>query len=77
MDDSTVAQAAAAHLASRERPALLSGWSLDGAGTPDGRTAVVRLTGTARIPVISAVLDGFGGGVTITVESTARSDLVP
>ena len=46
-----------------------------GTGTPDARTAVVRVEGEARIPIISRVLRSFGGGVFITVESHARSDL--
>lgn len=72
----TVAAAAAEHLATRERPTRLTGWTVaDGTGSPDGRTAVVVLNGTARIPVVSSVLESFGGGVSITVTSTARSDL--
>ncbi|MFK5634515.1 MULTISPECIES: pilus assembly protein TadG-related protein [unclassified Ornithinimicrobium] len=75
---STVVEAAHAHLASRERPTRLSGWAVGpGTGTPDGRTAVVVLTGTARLPVVTPVLSSFGGGVTITVTSSARSDLDP
>ena len=48
--DATVAQAATEHLAARALPGRLSGWAVSSAGTPDGRTAVVTLTGTARIP---------------------------
>lgn len=73
----TVAEAAAAYLASRPVPGRLAGWAVaPGTGTPDGRTAVVTLTGTARIPVVSPVLAAFGGGVSITVTSSARSDLL-
>lgn len=76
LSDRTVMDAASTHLASRERPARLSGWAVgSGTGTPDGRTAVVVVTGVARIPVVSPVLEPLGGGVTITVTSTARSDL--
>lgn len=78
LSDETVAQAAAAHLAARDRPPRLSAWAVaPGTGTPDGRSAVVVVTGVARIPVVSPVLEPLGGGVTITVTSTARSDLVP
>ena len=74
--DASVAEAATAYLASRPVPTRLSGWAVaPGTGTPDGRTATVTLTGTARIPVVSPVLEAFGGGVGITVTSTARSDL--
>lgn len=74
----TVREAATAYLASRPMPSRLSGWAVgSGTGTPDGRTAVVTVTGTARIPVLSPVLRAFGGGVHLTVTSSARSDLVP
>lgn len=76
--DATVSEAATSYLASRPVPSRLAGWGVGpGTGTPDGRTAVVTLTGTARIPVVSPVLAAFGGGVSITVTSTARSDIVP
>ena len=78
LTDRTVLDAAAAHLAVRERPSRVTGWEIaPGTGTPDGRTAVVVVRGTARIPVLSSVLEQFGGGVTITMASSARSDLVP
>lgn len=74
----TVVDAASAHLAGRERPSRLTHWEVaPGTGTPDGRTAVVVVRGTARIPVLSSLLEQFGGGVTITMTSSARSDLVP
>ncbi len=76
LTDRLVQDAAAAHLAGRTLPDGVSSWSLaNETGTPDGRTAVVRLQGQARIPVFSSLLSAFGGGVTITVESRARSDL--
>lgn len=78
LSDESVIEAASAHLAARKRPARVAGWAVaPGTGTPDGRTAVVVVTGVARIPVASAVLGVFGGGVTITVTSSARSDLIP
>lgn len=78
LSDETVAEAAAAHLAARDRPARLSAWAVaPGTGSPDGRSAVVVVTGVARVPVVSPVLEPLGGGVTITVTSTARSDLMP
>jgi Putative Flp pilus-assembly TadE/G-like len=71
-----VTRAASAHLASRPLPSRVTSWRLTGdTGTPDGRTAVVQLSGAVRIPVLSAAVDQFGGGVTITVRSAARSDL--
>lgn len=78
LTNETVIDAASQHLAARTMPSRIDGWALGpGTGTPDGRTAVVVLTGTARIPVVSPVLDAFGGGVRITATSTARSDLMP
>ncbi|MGB3859662.1 MAG: pilus assembly protein TadG-related protein [Ornithinimicrobium sp.] len=71
-----VTAAAVEHLAARQRPARVTTWGIaSGTGTPDGRTAVVRLQGQAAVPVISQALEAFGGSVTITVESSARSDL--
>lgn len=77
LTDEGVQAAAARHLAMRQLPARLSSWSVDsGTGTPDGRTAVVRLRGEARVPLVSSLLRWVGSGVTITVQSQARSDLV-
>lgn len=76
LTDAGVLEAAGDHLADRGLPPRITGWSLGpGSGSPDGRTAVVVLQGEASIPVISRILDPFGGGVTITVQSRARSDL--
>lgn len=76
LTDQSVHEAATAHLAARPRPSRVTSWSITaGTGSPDGRTAVVRVQGTADIPVLSRVLESLGGGVTITVESRARSDL--
>lgn len=76
LSDPGVQQAAAAHLAARERPSRVEDWWVgSGTGTPDGRTAVVRVEGYARIPVLSSVLSQFGGGVLIGMEAQARSEL--
>ncbi len=78
LTDATVIEAATEHLAGRPMPSRLAGWEVaPGTGTPDGRTAVVVVRGTARIPVVTPVLDRLGGGVTITMSSSARSDIVP
>ena len=72
----TVLSAAGEHLASREQPPGVTTWSLlPGTGSPDGRTAVVRLQGQAAVPVMSQALEVFGGSITVTVESRARSEL--
>lgn len=77
VSDATVVEAAASHLDRRPRPSRVSAWTIaEGTGSPDGRTAVVALTGTAEIPMLSPLLGAFGGGVSITVRSSARSELV-
>jgi hypothetical protein len=46
-----------------------------GTGSPDGETAVVRITGDAEVPLVGGLLRALGGSVTITVESRARAPL--
>lgn len=76
LTDTDVSDAAAGHLAQRSLPPRVSSWAVAaGTGSPDGRTAVVRVEGVAQLPIVTSVLAQFGGGVTITVESHARSDL--
>lgn len=71
-----VTTAAREHLARQPLPDRLLGWQVvPGTGTPDARTAVVRLRGEAKIPVVSSILRTLGGSVSITVESRARSEL--
>lgn len=71
-----VTQAAGDHLSRQPLPDRLNSWAIaPGTGTPDARTAVVRLQGEAQIPVISTILRSLGGSVSITVESRARSEL--
>ena len=78
VSNDTVVEAAAAHLDRRPMPPRVRSWVVgSGTGTPDGRTAVVTVTGQAEVPVLSPVLDAFGGGVSITVTSTARSEIDP
>lgn len=78
LTDESVVDAAVSHLASRALPDRLVGWEVaPGTGTPDGRTAVVVVRGTARVPVVTPVLEQLGGGVTITMTSSARSEIVP
>jgi Putative Flp pilus-assembly TadE/G-like len=74
--DGSVRQSAAEYLAAQPRPHGISEWVLtEGTGSPDGQTAVIRLRGTVDIPIAASVLAAFGGSVTITVESRARSGL--
>lgn len=48
-----------------------------GTGTPDGVSATVELRGRVRLPIAAAVVASFSGGITVTVQSTARADLLP
>lgn len=76
VNDETVATTAQRYLASRPRPQGMIGWAVaPGTGSPDGRTAVVRLVGEADLPVVGGLLRSFGGSVTISVESRARAAL--
>lgn len=66
--ETLVDQAAAAYLTAA--PTRVEGLHLVESGTPDGRSAVVRLAATWRPPLISALLPA---GVPIEVTSTART----
>jgi uncharacterized membrane protein (UPF0136 family) len=78
VSDATVRTTAEQYLASRPLPVGMIGWwVVSGTGTPDGQTAVVRLTGQADLPLIGSALSALGGSVTITVESRARAELSP
>jgi Flp pilus assembly protein TadG len=70
----SVRRSAAQYLAVQPRRHGISSWALvDGTGSPDGQTAVIRLRGTAEIPIAANIVAAFGGSVDITVESRARS----
>ncbi len=74
--DLSVRQSAEAYLLGQPQPHGISSWRLvDGTGSPDGQTAVVKLRGTVDIPIAASVLAAFGSSVDITVESRARSGL--
>ena len=76
VNDATVALTAQRYLAERPLPVGMNAWTVsDGTGSPDGRTAVVRLTGEADLPLVGGLLDALGGSVTISVESRARAEL--
>ncbi len=74
ISNDSVHESAARYLGTAPRPHGVTSWVLiDGTGTPDGVTAVIRLRGTADIPIGASVMAAFGGSVDITVESRARS----
>ena len=76
LTDTQVIEAATQHLSGRAAPPRVSDWTLLGdTGSPDGRTAVVHLRAQVGIPVLSTALEQFGGGVSVSVRATARSEL--
>lgn len=76
LSSATVVQTSTAYLAQEPRPASLMTWQVAaGTGSPDGRTAVVRIEGQAEVPFVGVLLAAVGRSVTITVESRARADL--
>ena len=76
LSNATVKDTARGYLAERPRPPSMLDWAVAaGTGSPDGQTAVVRLTGRAEVPAVGGLLESLGGSVTITVESRARAEL--
>jgi hypothetical protein len=76
VNDVTVRGTAVRYLAARPRPESLLAWQVAaGTGSPDGQTAVVRISGVADLPLVGGLLDELGGSVMITVESRARARL--
>ncbi|MGE9807884.1 MULTISPECIES: pilus assembly protein TadG-related protein [unclassified Janibacter] len=76
LTDEEVVGEAAAYLGRRGLPPGIASWDLaPGTGVADGDTAVVVLTGVAPIPLVSSVLPGTAGSVTITVQSRARATI--
>lgn len=77
LSTASVRQRAAAYVESRPRPGSILAWRLEpDTGTPDGRTAVVALTGEAALPMVGPALRELGVSVTISVRSQARADVV-
>jgi Flp pilus assembly protein TadG len=76
LSDTSVRRTAVDYLGRQPKPESLLDWQVaPGTGSPDGETAVVRVIGQARVPLVGGLLDSVGGSVTITVESRARADL--
>lgn len=72
--DASVQQSAAAYVDRLPLPRGIESWSLQpGTGSPDGRTAVVRMRATAELPLVGGLVRSLGGSVSISVESRARA----
>ena len=77
LSTASVRERAAAYVGAVERPPGVVAWRLGPAtGTPDGRTAVVALTGEAELPMVGGVLHDLGVSISISVTSRARADLL-
>lgn len=76
VSDATVRDTVAAYLAGRPRPQGLQAWAAaPGTGSPDGRSAVVVLTGQVQLPMTGGILSALGGSVEIGVEGRATARL--
>jgi hypothetical protein len=76
VNDATVRGTAVQYLAERPKPRSMRAWQVaPGTGSPDGQTAVVRISGEAELPLVGGLLGALGGSVTITVEARARAVL--
>ena len=74
--DRGVVESAGRYLAQAERPTGVTSWGLErGTGSPDGRSAVVRVRASIRLPFLGGVLEAVGGSVAVTVESRASAEL--
>lgn len=77
VSSAAVRERAAAYVGGRPKPASVVAWRLGPAtGSPDGRTAVVALSGEAELPMVGPALRELGVSVRISVRSEARSDIL-
>lgn len=76
LTDQSVGRTAHDSLALQEVPAHITSWGVvEGTGTPDGSTAVVRVRGNVRPPLLGGLLAFMEPDISITVESRARADV--
>jgi hypothetical protein len=76
LSDTTVRMAVVSYLSAYRPPNHVEQVRLDPAtGSPDGRTAVVALTGRVRLPLLGPVVRAWSGGVTVSVVARARADV--
>jgi putative Flp pilus-assembly TadE/G-like protein len=76
LSDSTVRAAAASYLSAYRPPGRIDQVLIaQPTGSPDGRMAVVGLTGRVRLPMLGPVVAAWSGGVTVSVQAHARADV--
>lgn len=73
LTDATVAAAVTAHLAAWPSDALPDAVVVESSGTPDGRTAEVRLRAVVRPALLTWVLAPWSDGVTVHARASARA----
>lgn len=73
LSDTGVADAVSRHLGAWPADALPHGVVVERAGTPDGRTAEVRLRAVARPPLVTWVLAPWSDGITVHARASARA----
>jgi Putative Flp pilus-assembly TadE/G-like len=76
LSDATVRTAVGSYLSAYRAPDRVDQVRVDQpTGSPDGRMAVVALTGRVRLPMLGPVVAAWSGGVTVSVEARARADV--
>lgn len=76
LSDASVRQRAVAYVGSLERPPGVVAWRLGPrTGSPDGRSAVVALSGEVELPLVGGALRELGASISVSVVSTARADV--
>lgn len=72
LTDASVREQVVAYLAGYDAPARIDDVVVGPeTGSRDGRSATVVLTGSVHLPLLGAVVQGWAGGVEVTVRSTA------
>lgn len=72
LTDASVRLQVDAYLTTYEPPTRVEGVVIaPGTGSRDGRSATVALTGSVRLPLVGAVVQGWTDGIAVTVRSTA------
>lgn len=72
LTDASVRRQVDTYLSTYEAPTRVDGVVIaPGTGSRDGRSATVVLTGSVRLPLVGAVVQGWTDGIDVTVRSTA------